>query len=226
MFFRITAFILLAAYAFWLSYRRFQKSPAFNRTKAGRLSLDAYAVWAGRRLASIFASGGRPAFEAADRRLALIYPDRTLRWVVIGLAGSFAYLAASGLVFAVFTTRGMFGIPLLLHVVAGGLFAACLAAFAILRAKDNVSGPESFVIDRFTLRKFPRSLPPELLRPVLFWVFVAAGLALAVTALGSMVRFFSFDAQAGMIDVHRYSALAATVAAMGFFDSVFLAGDR
>ena len=225
MFFRIIAFLLLPGYAFWLSYRRFQKSPAFNQTKAGRLSLDNYVVWAGRRLASIFASGGRPAFDSADRRLALLYPDRALRWVTIGLAASFMYLAASGLIFAVFTTRGMFGIPLLLHVVAGGLFAACLAAFAIFRAKDNVSGPESFVIDRFTLRKFHRSLPPELLRPVLFWVFVAAGLALAVTALGSMVRFFSFDSQAGMIGVHRYSALAATLVAMGFFDSVFLAGD-
>jgi len=225
MFFRIIAFFLLAGYASWLSYRRFQKSPAFSRTKAGRPSFDAYAVWAGRRLASMFAAGGRAAYDSAERRLALLYPDRALRWVAVGLAATFAYLAASGLVFAVFTTRGMFGIPLLLHVVAGGLFAACLAAFAILRAKDNVSGPESFFIDRFTLRKFPRSLPPELFRPVLFWAFVTAGLALIVTALGSMLRFFGFDSQVGMIEVHRYSALAATLAAMGFFDSVFLAGD-
>ncbi len=225
MFFRIFAFLLLAGYAFWLSYRRFQKSPAFSRTKAGRLSLDNYAVWAGRRLAAMSDGAGRQAFDSAERRLVHLYADRALRWVAAGLAGSFAYLAVSGLGFALFTTRGMFGIPLLLHVVSGGLFAACLAAFAILRAKDNVAGPESFVIDRFTLRKFPRSLPIELFRPVLFWIFVAAGFALTVTALGSMLRFFSFDAQVAMIDVHRYSALAATLAAMAFYDSVFLAGD-
>ncbi len=225
MLFRIIAFLLIAGYAFWLSYRRFQKSPAYSQTKAGRLSLDNYAVWAGRRLAAIARGRGRLAFDSAESRLALLYPDRALRWVAAGLAGSFAYLAASGLGFAVFTTRGMFGIPLLLHVVAGGLFAACLAAFVILRAKDNVAGPESFVIDRFTLRKFPRSLPPGLFRPVFFWIFVAAGFALTVTALGSMLRFFSFDAQVEMIDVHRYSALAATLAAIAFYDSVFLAGD-
>ena len=40
-----------------------------------------------------------------------------------------------------------------------------------------------------------------------------------------MLRFFSFDAQVEMIEVHRYSALAATLAAMAFYDSVFLAGD-
>ncbi len=173
----------------------------------------------------MFASGGRPAFESAERRLALLYPDRLLRWTAVGLAASFVYLAVSGLFFAVFTTRGMFGVTLLFHVVAGGLFAACLAAFAIFRAKDNIAGPESFVIDRFTLRKFPSSVPPELFRPVLFWIFVAAGLMLAITALGSMLRFFSFDSQTGMIDVHRYSALASTLAAMAFFDSVFLAKD-
>ena len=225
MFFRIIAFLLLAGYAFWLSYRRFQKSPAFCQMKAGRLSLGCYAAWAGRRLTSIFAAGGRSWLATAEGRLALRYPDRALRWVVIGLAASFTYLAASGLIFAVFTTRGMFGIVLLLHVVAGGLFAACLAAFAILRAKDNIAGPESFVIDRFTLRRFPRSLPPELFPPVVFWVFVVAGLVLTATALGSMLRFFSFDSQAGMIDVHRYSALAATLAAMGFFDSLLPAKD-
>jgi hypothetical protein len=225
MLFRIIAFLLIAGYAFWLSYRRFQKSPAFSLTKAGHPSLDNYAAWAGQRLSVMSAGGGRQAFNSAERRLALLYPDRSLRWVAVGLAGSSVYLAASGLGFALFTSRGMFGIPLLLHVVAGGLFAACLAAFAILRAKDNVAGPESFVIDRFTLRRFPRSLPPELVRPMLFWIFVAAGFALTVTALGSMLRFFSFDSQTSMIDVHRYSALAATLAAMAFFDSVFLAGD-
>lgn len=225
MMFRITALLTLAGAAFWLSYRRFQKSPAFTMTKAGRLSLDAYAVWSARRLASIFESGGRTALESAGRRLAALYPDRALRWVAIGLAGSFVYLAASGLFFAVFTTRGMFGIVLLLHVVMGGLFAACLAAFVVFRAKDNVAGPEGFVLDRFALRKFPRRLPPELFRPVLFWIFVAAGLVLAVTALGSMLRFFSFDSQTRMLEVHRYSAVAAALAGLAFLDLVFLARD-
>jgi len=225
MLFRIVAFLLLTGFGFWLSYRRFQKSPAFGLTRAGRIPLGAYAGWAGRRLSAVAGAGGRPVLDMTDRRLARLYPDRALRWVAAGLGASFAYLAATGLFFAIFTRRGMFGLALLLHVVAGGLFAACLAAFAILRAKDNVAGPESFVIDRFTLRTLPKSLPPELIRPVLFWAFVAAGFALTLTALGSMLRFFSFDAQLAMIDVHRWSALAATLAVIAFFDSVYLAGD-
>lgn len=225
MLFRIIALLLLVGYAVWLSYRRFQKSPEFCQTKAGRLSVDAYAVWASRRLTSLFASRGRRAFDDTARRFARLYPVRADRWAAVGLAASFIYLAASGLAFAVFTTRGMFGVALVLHVVAGGLFAACLAAFAILRAKDNVAGPESFVIDRFMLRKLPRSLPPELFGPVVFWIFVVSGLVLAVTALGSMLRFFSFDSQTGMLAVHRYAALIAALAGMAFFDSVFLAKD-
>ena len=40
--------------------------------------------------------------------------------------GSFLYLAASGFFFAIFIPRGLFGYPLVGHVMAGGLFAVCL----------------------------------------------------------------------------------------------------
>jgi hypothetical protein len=225
MFFRIIALLLVLGLAGWLSRRRFQRSLAFSQTKAGRSSLEAYTAWVGRSVAPLLASRGRQAFDLTHKRLLELYPDPVVRWVAIGLGASFAYLAASGLAFAVFTARGMFGIPLVLHVVVGGVFAACLAAFVVLRAKDNVAAPESFVFDRFSLRDFPRTLPHGLLRPVLFWVFVVSGLALTVTALGSMLRFFTFDAQVGLIQVHRYSALASALAAIALFDVVFLAKD-
>jgi hypothetical protein len=65
---------------------------------------------------------------------------------------------------------------------------------------------------------FARSLQ----RPTIFWIFVAAGLSLAATALFSMLRFFSLNTQVGLIEVHRYSALAAVLAAVVYFDSVVL----
>jgi hypothetical protein len=225
MLFRIIALVFILGLGGWLCRRRYQKSAAFSQNKAGLPSFKAYAAWLGRGAARLTAARGRRALELAHKRLLELYPDPATRWVAIGMGASFVYLAASGLGFAVFTTRGMFGVPLVLHVMAGGVFAAGLAAFVVLRAKDNVSAAESFVFDRFALREFPRGLPQGLVRPILFWVFVVSGLALAVTALGSMVRFFAFDTQSGLIEVHRYSALASVLAAMVLFDSVFLPSD-
>jgi hypothetical protein len=225
MLFRIIALVFILGLAGWLSRRRYQRSPAFSQARAGLPSFKAYAAWLRRSAARLTEGRGGRAYELGRKRLLELYPDPATRWAAIGMGASFVYLAASGLGFAVFTTRGMFGLPLVLHVVAGGVFAAGLAAFVVLRAKDNVSAAESFVIDRFALRKFPRGLPQGLIRPVLFWVFVVSGLALAVTALGSMVRFLAFDTQSGLIEVHRYSALVSALAAMVLFDSVFLPRD-
>jgi hypothetical protein len=225
MIFRIITLVFVFGLAAWLCHRRYQKSPEYTRTKAGIASLKAYAAWMLRTTAPLSAARGRRALELTGNRLLELYPDTLTRWVAIGLGASFIYLGASGLGFAVFTTRGMFGLPLVLHVVAGGAFAACLAAFVVLRAKDNVAAPESFVFDRFTLREVPRTLPRDLVKPVLFWVFVVSGLALTVTALGSMLRFFTFDTQVGLIEVHRYSALVSALAAIALFDAVFLAKD-
>ena len=44
-------------------------------------------------------------------------------WGFYGLLLSFVFLALSGFGFALFCPRGLFGLPLLLHVIAGGIFA-------------------------------------------------------------------------------------------------------
>jgi len=225
MLFRIISAVLILGLAGWLSRRRFQKSPAFSQARAGLPSVKVYIAWVIRRVAPLTADLGRPAYKLASRRLHDLYPGAATRWAAVGLAVSFAYLAASGLGFALFTTRGMFGAPLVLHVMVGGLFAACLTAFVVIRAKNNVTAPESFVFDRFALRRLPTTLPAGLVRPVLFWIFVVSGLILTAAALGSMLRFFSFDTQTELIAVHRYSALVSVLAVIGLFDSVFLAGD-
>ena len=55
---------------------------------------------------------------------------------------------------------------------------------------------------------------------LLHWVFVIAGLALILTALFSMLPYFSFRTQVGLVETHRWSALASVLSAMAFFDSV------
>jgi hypothetical protein len=145
-----------------------------------------------------------------------------VRCLVASLGASFIYLAASGLAFALLSSRGMFGIVLLIHVVVGGVFAASLAVFVVIRAKDNIPAPEIFQLDRLTLKYFSSLFARSLQRPTIFWIFIAAGLSLATTALFSMLRFFSLNTQVGLIEVHRYSALAAVLAAVVYFDSVVL----
>jgi hypothetical protein len=143
------------------------------------------------------------------------------RWAFVGLTGSFAYLVASGFAFAVFSSRGLFGIPLLIHVVAGGIFALCLAVFLLFRAKEHAANIDSIVLESSSLNSILKSPPRRLLGSVLFWVFVAAGLALTVTALGSMLPYFSFRTQVGLVETHRYCGLISVLAAMAFLDLAF-----
>jgi hypothetical protein len=222
MVFRVITVLSVLGLAGLLSYRRFQKKLALGRLKGGQHPLAAYFGWISRSVAALLESRGRRGFYLANKRLAEIYPDRTVRWLATSLGASFVYLAASGLAFALFSARGMFGVLLLVHVVVGGVFAASLAAFVVIRAKENIPAPENIQFDRLSLKQFFLVFPRSLLRPAIFWVFVAAGLALAATALFSMLRFFSFDTQVALIVVHQYSALAAVLAAVAFFDSVVL----
>lgn len=59
----------------------------------------------------------------------------------------------------------------------------------------------------------------QLRQSLLYWVFVIAGLAVVWTALFSMLSYFSFRTQIVLVETHRWSALAATLSAMAFFDS-------
>lgn len=149
------------------------------------------------------------------------YPGWT-KWVFLALAASFVYQAASGLLFALFSPRGMFGIPLLVHVSLGGLFAVSLAFALLWRARDyRLDRQEAAALESSAL-SFLRNPSRSLIRKFLFWIFAAAGLCLMVTALGSMVPLFSFDAQKAMIVVHRYSALVTLLTALTFLDIAFL----
>jgi len=149
------------------------------------------------------------------------YPGWT-KWIFLVLAASFVYQAASGLLFAVFSSRGMFGVPLLLHVSLGGLFAVSLAFALLWRARDyRLDRQEAASFESIAGPVF-KNLSKSLVRKLLFWTFAAAGLCLMVTALGSMLPLFSFNAQKVMIVVHRYSALVTLLTALAFLDIAFL----
>ena len=220
MLFRIMSVISLLALAVRLTYLRFRDDTVLAGAQTGSLSRVAYFRWLGRRLTALFQPAGWQRLRGAYAYFCPLYQPRMLKWVFVGLSTSFIYLAVSGLAFAIFSPRGLFGIPLLLHVVAGGVFAIGLAAHVIVRAKEYSS-----LIDVFTSGGRPKGylvglFSRPLRQSLLYWIFVIAGLALVSTALFSMLPYFSFRTQLGLVETHRWSALASVLSAMAFFDSV------
>ncbi len=113
-------------------------------------------------------------------------------WVFFSLILSFLFLSISGFLFALIVPRGLYGLPLLLHVAAGGIFAICLSMVVVWRARE-------YTLD---------VVLPILLK-VMFWTFVVSGLGLIFTSLSSMISFLSMTVQIGMIRWHRLFAFVS-----------------
>jgi hypothetical protein len=134
----------------------------------------------------------------------------------ICLYGSFLYLAASGFFFGIFIPRGLFGYPLVGHVMAGGLFAACLTLLIIFKGRNFISVPKpmSLSLDLIDPRKL--GITAARAKNVAFWVFAAAGFLLTLSALLPMLPLLWTAGQEFMFEFHRYSALISVMAAMVF----------
>jgi hypothetical protein len=210
MIFRLVAPLAVLALAGWLTYRRFKKSAA-----AG------YIPWLLSRLRTILSAPGRRSLISACGALPAIYPTPWLRWIFIGLTSSFSYLAASGFAFAVFIRRGLHGFPLLLHVVAGGIFAISLAIILIFRSKERLVFSSPPILSRLNLISFLKSPPRLFLQSAIFWIFGVSGLTLVITSLCTMLPYFSYEAQLDLLMVHRYAALISLLAAMAWLDLAF-----
>jgi hypothetical protein len=217
MLFTIITVLAVLGVSYRLTSMRFKaKSTAAGIRPAG------YFPWLWSGMKSIFK---KEAFQKGQRIvfdwIKNYYPGWT-KWIFLALAASFVYQAASGLLFAVFSPRGMFGVPLLVHVSLGGLFAVSLAFTLIWRARAyRLDRQETVAFESLAFPVF-KSLSKPLVRKFLFWLFAVAGLCLMVTALGSMVPLFSFNAQKTMIIVHRYCALVAFLAGLTFLDIAIL----
>jgi len=148
------------------------------------------------------------------------------KWLSIGFYGSFAYLAASGFLFAIFVPRGLYGFPLVGHVMAGGLFAACLAIIVIFKGRDFISVPKPVNLSLALLDPRKMGITAARVKLAAFWLFVLAGFLLALTALLPMMPLLRTAGQKFMFEFHRYSALASLVAAMVFVGLELFESDR
>jgi len=157
------------------------------------------------------------------------YPGWTA-WVFFALVLSYIYLALSGLIFAWFVPRGLFGFPLLLHVAAGALFAISLTIILFLKARDylpekvslRAAAQKNHQKGGFWCPLLKKSLPRIYLEALAFWVFVVAGFLLATSTLGSMLPYFNYPAQIFFFHVHRWSALASVLSTCLAIDTMIV----
>jgi hypothetical protein len=142
------------------------------------------------------------------------------KWLLICFYGSFLYLAASGFFFAIFIKRGLYGFPLVLHVVAGALFAVCLTLIAFLRARRFAfnPGPLSLPGDLDAVKKFKIPWGAQDWAKGLFWLFLLAGFSLTASALLPMLPWFPYKGQIILFWWHRWSALVSVLVGIGFAD--------
>ena len=138
------------------------------------------------------------------------------KWLDICFYGSFLYLAASGFFFAIFIPRGLFGYPLVGHVMAGGLFAVCLTIIVLFKGRRfiTVPKPASLSLELLDIRKM--GITPARAKLWAFWLFAAAGFLLTLSALVPMLPLLRTGGQRFAFELHRYSAVVSALAAMVF----------
>ncbi len=226
MLYRIFAVLSVAGLAVRLTYIRFREETFLAGAQTGSLSLSAYFSWAQNKMRSLGGSLGWRSLRALYGYCLTFHTTALQKGVFSGLAWSAVFLALSGIGFALFSPRGLFGLLLLLHAVSGGLFAVCLAAEVVLRGGEYNLALEVLAHGRRPFWPFQGSFSPPLNRSLYFWAFSLAGLVLTVTALFSMVPYFSLDTQLALIEVHRWSGLIAVLLAMLFFDAVLPRPER
>ncbi len=212
----VTILFLLGT-LFGLTFLRFRAGAA-SEGEGDRLSLlREYSGWLGDGARAFFGSGTPAKVTALYKSWVLLRYPGWRQWVFVALAASFLACAATGFFFAVFVPRGMFGLFLLGHVCAGGLFAVGLAALLLLRAGAYRPDDEPGA-GRCDFCPVLKSVPLAYVLTGVFWAFAAAGFVLVVTALLSMLPYLHFGAQIPLLDTHKYAALAALLAAVVFFD--------
>lgn len=201
----VLAFVIISIFClitlfFVLSYHRFRHS-----------SEDRYFPWLRSRIPVFIKTHWIERSQELCKSWFIQRYPANQRWIYVGLALSFCYLVLSGFIFALISVR-LFGLVLLLHVVLGGLFSVCLCLAVVLRARFYTWNVEDLAPANLKTKAGKR----KLWQIVLFWIFVASGLVLIVTALFQMLPQFSLRAQLVIFEVHRYAALEILLAGIAF----------
>ena len=175
-----------------------------------------YAAWLALRTLQSTRKASPKAWWGYVKALSLWRLPVLEKWLFVCLYGSFAYLAASGFFFAIFVPRGLYGYPLVGHVMAGGLFAASLTLIVIFKSRNFISVPKPVNLSLALLDPRKLGITAARIKLAAFWLFVLAGFLLALSALLPMLPLLRTAGQKFMFEFHRYSALASLLAATVF----------
>jgi len=228
MLFTIVTILVVAAALLGLAFHRFRTTR--EEAKSTILYTEIvkkYLAWLALRTIQISRRASPKAWWGYVQRLPLWREPILEKWLDICFYGSFLYLAASGFFFAIFIPRGLFGYPLIGHVMAGGLFAVCLVIIVLFKGRDFIAVPKPALLSLTLLDPRKMGITAARVKLWAFWLFVLAGFLLTLSALLPMLPLLRTPGQRFMFEFHRYSALVSASAAIVFAGlEIFAAGRR
>jgi hypothetical protein len=187
-----------------------------SRKGSDKSSTATYIPWLFRRIFAFLKTAGMKGWrERYHRWIVLRHPGRE-RWIIICLGISFCFLAASGFLFSVLSSQRLYGFILLLHVTVGGLYAICLSLATIMRARHYRLDAGNISRDKNAQTSGGKSTLRFSWQTIFFWIYVASGLCLIISALTLMLSYITVNSQLDMFEVHRYSALVSLLSAVAF----------
>jgi len=227
MLFMIVTLLVLAATLLGLAFHRFWTAREEARSTLIYAEIaKRFFAWLALRTVQMSRHASFKAWGAWVKDLTFWRAPVLEKWLSIGFYASFLYLAASGFFFAVFVPRGLYGFPLVGHVMAGGLFAVSLTVLVLFKGRDFVAAPKpaSLTLALLDIRRM--GITAARVKLWAFWLFVTAGFLLTVSALLPMLPLLRTPGQRFMFEFHRYGALVGTVAAIVFAGLQMFEADR
>ena len=220
--FRLVSFIIFLLVFGWLAYRMFFREGYLQQVK-------------------------RSLIETYERSLTTCKNIRKagfseiLRYCLLPLLFiCVAILACTGFFPAVLLGQPMAGYLLVLHFAAAPFFAFCVAALSLAWPyKHRFDGSDwSYLLSVFARDEVAESeSAPDLRNPentkagndkteldagsfyrkLFYWLLLLFSVPVILSVLASMYPLFGSIGQAFLLDLHRYSALALVLSAMGYF---------
>jgi hypothetical protein len=227
MLFILLTVLVLGGTFLGLAFHRFRTTREEARSSLlYAVILRKFLAWLALRTVQI-ARRATPAAVWADLKALSLWKKPVLEKALdVSLYASFLYLAASGFFFALFVPRGLYGFPLIGHVMAGGLFAVSLTVLVLFKGRAFISAPKPVLLSPALLDLRKMGITAARVKFAAFWLFAAAGFLLTVTALLPMLPLLRTAGQKLLFELHRYSALLAAAAAMVFAGLELFERDR
>jgi cytochrome b subunit of formate dehydrogenase len=130
----------------------------------------------------------------------------------------FVVLVITGFVPRVVLGHEMSGYWMMVHSTAAPVFAACVAALAVMWAGKNVYDRTYW---RWLWRKLGFEItgsgakPYEVISKTLFWVIMGISLVMFLSIVLSMFKIFGTAEQKLLMSIHRYGAVSLLCAVVG-----------